>query len=106
MDQILLFLISSLVLTLMPGPDILFVQGRQTGQYGEKLAVNFLRDFYIENGIKPAENTDNYFQSYQLNLPGGMYTRSYTFLCKSLYINLLCNYLQARRFDFSLTEKG
>ncbi|MAU73517.1 MAG: peptidase M28 [Flavobacteriaceae bacterium] len=54
-------------------------QGRQTGQYGEKLAVNFLRDFYIENGIKPAENTDNYFQSYQLNLPGGMYTRSYTF---------------------------
>lgn len=54
-------------------------EGRQTGEYGEMLAVNFLRDFYIKNEIKPAKNTDNYFQNYQLNLPGQMITTNYSF---------------------------
>ena len=54
-------------------------EGRQTGEYGEMLAVNFLRDFYIENEIKPAKNTNNYFQNYQLNLPGQMIDISYSF---------------------------
>ena len=26
-------------------------EGRQTGEYGEMLAVNFLRDFYIKNEL-------------------------------------------------------
>ena len=30
-------------------------EDRQTGEYGEMLAVNFLRDFYIKNEIKPAK---------------------------------------------------
>ena len=54
-------------------------EGRQTGKYGDELAANFLRDFYLKNDIQPADNTDNYFQKYQLNLPGEMYTRNYSF---------------------------
>ena len=54
-------------------------EGRQTGKYGDELAANFLRDFYLKNDIQPADNTDNYFQKYQLNLPGKMYTRNYSF---------------------------
>ena len=54
-------------------------EGRQTGKYGDELAANFLRDFYLKNDIQPAYNTDNYFQKYQLNLPGEMYTRNYSF---------------------------
>ena len=54
-------------------------EGRETGQKGDKLAANFLREFYINNQIEPALNTVDYFQPYQLNLPGKMYTRNYTF---------------------------
>jgi hypothetical protein len=54
-------------------------EGRQTGQKGDKLAANFLREFYINNQIEAALNTVDYFQPYQLNLPGKMYTRNYTF---------------------------
>ena len=54
-------------------------EGRQTGTKGDITAANFLRDFYISNEIEPALNTIDYFQSYQLNLPGKMYTRNYTF---------------------------
>jgi len=54
-------------------------EGRQTGTKGDITAANFLRDFYISNEIEPALNTIDYFQSYQLNLPGRMYTRNYTF---------------------------
>jgi len=54
-------------------------EGRQTGEYGDVLAANFLRDFYIKNDIQPADNTDNYFQIYKLNLPGEMLTYKYSF---------------------------
>ncbi len=54
-------------------------EGRLTGERGDKLAANFLRDFYITNQIEPALNTIDYFQPYKLNLPGNMYTRQYTF---------------------------
>ena len=54
-------------------------EGRQTGQKGDRIAANFLRDFYITNQIEPAQNTVDYFQPYQLNLPGEMYTRNYSF---------------------------
>ena len=54
-------------------------EGRQTGQKGDRIAANFLRDFYIANQIEPAENTIDYFQPYQLNLPGEMYTFNYSF---------------------------
>ena len=54
-------------------------EGRQTGQKGDRIAANFLRDFYIANQIEPAQNTIDYFQPYQLNLPGEMYTINYSF---------------------------
>ena len=54
-------------------------EGRQTGTKGDRTAANFLREFYINNQIEPALNTIDYFQPYQLNLPGEMYTRNYTF---------------------------
>ena len=54
-------------------------EGRQTGQKGDRIAANFLRDFYITNQIEPAQNTVDYFQPYQLNLPGEMYTFNYSF---------------------------
>ena len=54
-------------------------EGRQTGTKGDRTAANFLRDFYISNKIGPALNTIDYFQPYQLNLPGKMYTFNYSF---------------------------
>lgn len=56
--------------------DLLYVyasdefEGRETGEKGQKLAVEFLREFYKENKIPPAENTEDYFQKLRLNLPG------------------------------------
>ena len=46
---------------------------------GDRTAANFLRDFYISNKIEPALNTIDYFQPYQLNLPGKMFTYNYSF---------------------------
>ena len=54
-------------------------EGRQTGKYGDELAANFLKGLLLKNDIQPADNTDNYFQKYQLNLPGEMYIK-YSFL--------------------------
>lgn len=37
-------------------------QGRGTGHYGQKKAVQFLRDFYFNEGIAPAAKDSSYFQ--------------------------------------------
>ena len=39
-------------------------EGRNTGEPGQKLAVNFIRDFYKANDIVKAENTEDYFQKF------------------------------------------
>jgi len=50
--------------------DLLYVyasdefEGRNTGEPGQKLAVNFIRDFYKANDIEKATNTENYFQKF------------------------------------------
>ena len=38
------------------------MRGRMTGSKGQKLAVNYLKDFYIAQGIESALGGDNYFQ--------------------------------------------
>ena len=38
------------------------MRGRMTGSKGQKLAVNYLRDYYIAQGIKSALEDDTYFQ--------------------------------------------
>ena len=38
------------------------MRGRMTGSKGQKLAVNYLKDFYIAQGIESAIGGDNYFQ--------------------------------------------
>lgn len=42
-------------------------EGRNTGEPGQKLAVNFIRDFYIANDINKADNTEDYFQKFLVN---------------------------------------
>lgn len=37
-------------------------EGRKVGEAGQKKAVNFLRDYYIQQNIKPAVNDTSYFQ--------------------------------------------
>jgi hypothetical protein len=39
-------------------------EGRNTGEPGQKLAVNFIRDFYKANDIVKADNTEDYFQKF------------------------------------------
>ena len=39
-------------------------EGRDTGEPGQKLAVNFIRDFYKANNIDKADNTEEYFQKF------------------------------------------
>ena len=39
-------------------------EGRNTGEPGQKLAVNFIRDFYKANDIVKAGNTEDYFQKF------------------------------------------
>ena len=39
-------------------------EGRNTGEPGQKLAVNFIRDFYKANDIVEADNTEDYFQKF------------------------------------------
>ena len=39
-------------------------EGRNTGEPGQKLAVNFIRDFYKANEIVKADNTEDYFQKF------------------------------------------
>jgi len=65
--------------------DLLYVyasdefEGRETGKKGQKLAVNFLREFYKENKIDAANNTDDYFQKLRINMPGKSITVPYSF---------------------------
>ncbi|WGF91478.1 M28 family metallopeptidase [Aequorivita marisscotiae] len=48
--------------------DLLYVyasdemEGRMTGSKGQKMAANFIRDFYKENGIAAAPGTEDYYQ--------------------------------------------
>ncbi len=37
-------------------------EGREVGEPGQKKAVNFLKDYYIKQDIKPAVNDSSYFQ--------------------------------------------
>lgn len=47
-------------------------EGRKTGQEGQQKAINFLKDFYIKETIKPASDS-SYFQNIPANyLPEGM----------------------------------
>src|SRR5690606_7244756 len=38
------------------------MNGRKTGEEGQKIAAQYIRDFYIEQNIEAAQNTDNYYQ--------------------------------------------
>lgn len=38
------------------------MEGRMTGTAGQKMAVEFIRDFYISNGVASAFGGDNYYQ--------------------------------------------
>ncbi|WP_026451926.1 M28 family metallopeptidase [Aequorivita capsosiphonis] len=38
------------------------MEGRMTGSKGQRMAADYIRDFYIKEGIAPAPGTDNYFQ--------------------------------------------
>ena len=54
-------------------------EGRNTGEAGQKLAVNFIRDFYKSNNINKADNTEDYFQKLLIDIPGKMVTFPYSF---------------------------
>ena len=45
-------------------------EGRNTGEAGQKLAVEFLKNFYIANEISQADNTENYFQKFIVDFSG------------------------------------
>ena len=44
-------------------------EGREAGTKGELLAVEFIRDFYLKNDIKPAKGTEDYFQKMEITTP-------------------------------------
>ena len=46
-------------------------EGRETGSEGQKKAVNYIRDFYIKNKIKPGDPDSDYFQPMTLNIRRG-----------------------------------
>jgi hypothetical protein len=54
-------------------------EGRETGEPGQKLAVNFIRNFYKSNNINKADNTEDYFQKLLIDIPGKMVTFPYSF---------------------------
>lgn len=43
-------------------------QGRETGEPGQKLAVNYLKDQYIKHGVQAAKSDGNYFQEVPLEV--------------------------------------
>jgi Zn-dependent M28 family amino/carboxypeptidase len=45
-----------------------YFSGRDTGTKGQKIAVDFLRDYYVSQNIVSAQNTDNYFQKMILKI--------------------------------------
>ncbi len=46
-------------------------EGRNTGSEGQKKAVEYLRNFYIQNDIKPGDPDKDYFQKMTLNISRG-----------------------------------
>lgn len=44
-------------------------EGREAGTKGEMLAVEFIRDYYLKNDIKPAKGTEDYFQKMEITTP-------------------------------------
>ncbi len=49
-----------------------YFEGRRTGSKGQKIAVDFLRDFYMDLNIQAAEGSNNYFQEMILKVNGEM----------------------------------
>ena len=47
-----------------------YFEGRDTGERGQKIAVDFLRNYYQKQNIKAAINTKDYFQEMILNIRG------------------------------------
>lgn len=47
-----------------------YFAGRDTGEKGQKIAVDFLRDYYLSHDIAPALNTEYYFQKMNLTIRG------------------------------------
>jgi len=47
------------------------MRGRMTGSEGQKMAVNYLKDFYVDHGIKSPLGGDDYFQ----DIPASYFTR-------------------------------
>ena len=47
-----------------------YFEGRDTGERGQKIAVDFLRNYYQKQNIEAAINTKNYFQEMILNIRG------------------------------------
>ncbi|MFD2562372.1 M28 family peptidase [Aquimarina rubra] len=45
-------------------------QGRETGEPGQKLAINFLKDHYVKYGVPAAKSDGNYFQEVPLEVIG------------------------------------
>ena len=71
MDQILLFLISSLALTLMPGPDILFVlnQSLENKKSGLLISIGLCSGLIVHTliivfGLSAFIETNEYLTSY------------------------------------------
>ena len=50
-------------------------EGRNTGEPGQKLAVEFIRDFYKSNNIIKADNTEDYFQKFFVDFESRQVTR-------------------------------
>ena len=47
-----------------------YFEGRDTGEKGQKIAVDFLRNYYQKQNIEAAINTKDYFQEMILNIRG------------------------------------
>ena len=54
-----------------------YFEGRGTGQKGQKKAVEFLKNYYIKEGISPGKNSKNYFQPFSASIvrQNGSYKR-------------------------------
>ena len=50
-------------------------EGRDTGEPGQKLAVEFIRNFYKSNNIIKADNTEDYFQKFLVDFQSRQVTR-------------------------------
>ncbi|MAX01764.1 MAG: peptidase M28 [Flavobacteriaceae bacterium] len=50
-------------------------EGRNTGEPGQKLAVEFIRNFYKSNNIIKADNTEDYFQKFLVDFESRQVTR-------------------------------